>query len=170
MLETKAPGGQAASSSKIENYLGFPTGISGQELGARAFAQSQKFGAQIMISKAAKHFRCTRKPYTIELDDGLSLSARTIIIATGVQYHRPALENLARFEGAGIYYGATLIEAQLCGNRNNCRGWWKFGRTSRCLFSAIRQMCPYAHSLTCFSGEYVSVISCNESKKIQQLA
>jgi thioredoxin reductase (NADPH) len=113
-LESNAPGGQAGSSSKIENYLGFPTGISGQELAARAYTQSQKFGAQIIIAKGAKKLVCDRKPYVIEVEDGLCVPARTIIIATGAEYRRPSLDNLLKFEGAGIYYLATAIEAQLC--------------------------------------------------------
>ena len=114
MLETNSPGGQAGSSSSIENYLGFPTGISGQELAARAFHQTQKFGAQLMIAKGARQLCCDRKPYAIQIDDGPRVPARTIIIATGAQYRKPALENITRFEGAGIYYGATFMERQLC--------------------------------------------------------
>jgi thioredoxin reductase (NADPH) len=114
VLETSAPGGQAGSSSKIENYLGFPTGISGQALAGRAYTQAQKFGAQVVIAKGAKRLVCERKPYTIESDDGLKVAARTVIIATGAAYQKPALENLAHFEGAGVYYGATFMEAQLC--------------------------------------------------------
>ena len=114
VLETNAPGGQAGSSSKIENYLGFPTGISGQDLAGRAYTQAQKFGAQVIIAKGAKHLACDRKPYAIEIDDGLRVPARTIIIATGAAYRKLALENLAQFEGAGVYYGATFMEAQLC--------------------------------------------------------
>jgi thioredoxin reductase (NADPH) len=83
VLETSAPGGQAGSSSKIENYLGFPTGISGQALAGRAYTQAQKFGAQVMIAKSAKHLVCDRKPYAIEMDGDMRVPARTIIIATG---------------------------------------------------------------------------------------
>lgn len=115
VLESNAPGGQAGASSKIENYLGFPTGISGQDLAARAYTQAQKFGAQFMIAKGANRLLCDRKPYAIEIDNGQRVSARTIIIATGVEYRRLALDNLSLFEGAGIYYGATFVEAQLCG-------------------------------------------------------
>ena len=115
VLETNAPGGQAGSSSKIENYLGFPTGISGQELAARAYTQAQKFGAQVVIAKGAKRLACERKPYAIEIDDGGRVPARAVVIATGVEYRKLPLENLSRFEGAGVYYGATFIEAQLCG-------------------------------------------------------
>lgn len=114
MLETSAPGGQAGSSSKIENYLGFPTGIDGHELAARAYNQSQKFGAQLMIAKGARRLSCDRKPYAIEIDDGPRVPARTIIIATGAAYRKPDLPNLGRFEGAGVYYGATHMERQLC--------------------------------------------------------
>jgi len=114
VLETSAPGGQAGSSSKIENYLGFPTGISGQDLAGRAYMQAQKFGAQLVIAKGAKRLACDRKPYTIEIDDSLRAPARTIIIATGAAYRKPSLENLSQFEGVGVYYGATFMEAQLC--------------------------------------------------------
>jgi thioredoxin reductase (NADPH) len=114
VLEVEAPGGQAGSSSKIENYLGFPTGISGQELAARAITQAEKFGAELMIAKGARHLSCERRPYVLELDGGLSVPARTVIIATGARYRKLSVENLARFEGAGVYYAATPIEAQLC--------------------------------------------------------
>jgi thioredoxin reductase (NADPH) len=114
VLESSSPGGQAGSSSKIENYLGFPTGISGQELAARAYTQAQKFGAQVMIAKGAQRLSCDRKPYAIEIDDGSRVPARAVIIATGAEYRRLALPNLSQFEGAGVYYGATFMEAQLC--------------------------------------------------------
>ena len=113
VLETSSAGGQAGSSSKIENYLGFPTGISGQELAARAYLQAQKFGADILIAKAARLI-CDRKPYVVELENGSQIFARTVVIATGAQYRKPSLENLSRFEGAGIYYSATFVETQLC--------------------------------------------------------
>jgi thioredoxin reductase (NADPH) len=114
MLETSSPGGQAGSSSRIENYLGFPTGISGQELAARAYNQAQKFGAQVLIAKATR-LACDRKPYVVEVENGARIPTRTIVIATGAQYRRPPLKNLSRFEGAGVYYGATFVEAQSCG-------------------------------------------------------
>jgi thioredoxin reductase (NADPH) len=115
VLETNAPGGQAGSSSKIENYLGFPTGISGQDLAGRAYTQAQKFGAQVMIAKAATRLICNRKPYAVEVGDGARVPSRAVIIATGAEYRRLPLGNLSRFEGAGVYYGATFVEAQLCG-------------------------------------------------------
>jgi thioredoxin reductase (NADPH) len=114
VIETSSPGGQAASSSKIENYLGFPTGISGQALAGRAYTQAQKFGAQMVVAKAAQRLHCDGTPYRLELDDGQRISARSVIIATGAEYRKPALENLAQFEGTGVYYGATFMEAQLC--------------------------------------------------------
>jgi thioredoxin reductase (NADPH) len=117
VLESNSPGGQAGSSSKIENYLGFPTGISGQDLAGRAYTQAQKFGAQILIAKDATRLACDRRPYAIETGDGQRVPARTIVIATGAQYRRLPLENLSQFEGAGVYYGATHLEAQLCGDQ-----------------------------------------------------
>jgi len=118
VLESNAPGGQAGASSKIENYLGFPMGISGQELAARAYTQAQKFGAELIVAKGAKQLVCERKPYAIEIDDGVRVPARTIIIATGAEYSKLSLENPSQFEGAGVYYGATFIEAQLCGGED----------------------------------------------------
>jgi thioredoxin reductase (NADPH) len=114
VIESNAPGGQAGTSSKIENYLGFPTGISGQDLASRAYDQAQKFGAQVMVARGAQKLTCARKPYAIEIADGSRVPARTVIIATGADYRRLPLDNLARFEGAGVYYGATFMEAQLC--------------------------------------------------------
>jgi thioredoxin reductase (NADPH) len=114
VVETSAPGGQAGSSSKIENYLGFPTGISGQALAARAYTQAQKFGAQAIIARSATRLGCERKPYTVEIGNGTRVPTRAVVIATGAEYRKPPIENLARFEGAGIYYGATFMEAQLC--------------------------------------------------------
>jgi len=116
VIETDAPGGQAGSSSKIENYLGFPTGVSGQELAARAITQAQKFGAKLMVGHRAVKLKCERRPYHVLLDNGNSIAARSIIISTGAQYNKPQISNLARFEGQGVYYGATYIESQLCGN------------------------------------------------------
>ena len=116
LIETEAPGGQAGASSKIENYLGFPTGISGQELAARAFNQALKFGAKMMVAHSVVKLDCDRRPYQLVLDDGAVHSARAIVIATGAQYNKPPIPNLRKFEGRGIYYGATFIEAQLCGN------------------------------------------------------
>ncbi len=117
VLESTAPGGQAGTSSKIENYLGFPTGISGAELAARAYHQAQKFGAQIMVAKGATRLACDRKPYVVEVDGHTRVPVRTIVIATGAEYRKLPLENVAQFTGAGIYYAATFVEAQLCGEQ-----------------------------------------------------
>ncbi len=115
VLENTAPGGQAGTSSKIENYLGFPTGISGQALAGRAFIQAQKFGAEVAVGRSATRLQCDgQHGYEVGLSDGSSVRARTLIIASGVQYRRLPLENLQRFEGLGVYYGATFVEAQLC--------------------------------------------------------
>jgi thioredoxin reductase (NADPH) len=114
LVETEAPGGQAGSSSKIENYLGFPTGISGQELAGRALNQAQKFGAKMLVAHSIVKMDCSKRPYTVVLDNGHTLVARAIIIATGAHYKKPAIENLKNFEGQGVYYGATYMESQLC--------------------------------------------------------
>ncbi len=114
VLESNVPGGQAGSSSKIENYLGFPTGISGQELTARAYSQAQKFGAQVTVAREALKLICKNKPYVIDIGNGQKVPTRAVIIATGAKYRKPSFENMTGFEGAGIYYGATAMEAQLC--------------------------------------------------------
>jgi thioredoxin reductase (NADPH) len=114
VLESSAPGGQAGSSSRIENYLGFPTGISGQELAARAFTQAEKFGAHILIAQGATELSCKRRPYSVRIDNGREVPARTIVIATGANYRKLSVDDASRFDGAGVYYGATFIESQLC--------------------------------------------------------
>jgi len=114
VVEANAPGGQAGTSSRIENYLGFPLGISGQDLTQRAFVQAEKFGAHIAVARTVRKLRSTRQPYEIELEDGASVKARAIIVAAGARYRKLPLPNLADFEGAGIYYAATHIEAELC--------------------------------------------------------
>ncbi len=116
VVESNTPGGQAGSSSRIENYLGFPTGISGLELTARAWAQAQKFGAEIMTASGASSLTCETPRYAVTFDGGARVPARVVIIATGAQYRKPAIDNVTRFEGAGVYYAATAMEAQLCVN------------------------------------------------------
>jgi thioredoxin reductase (NADPH) len=113
LLETFSPGGQAGASSRIENYLGFPTGISGNELAGRAYTQAQKFGAQMLLTSGTG-LTCDRRPYVVELEGGTRIPARTVVIATGAKYRKLPIKNLSRFEGTGVYYGATFIEAQLC--------------------------------------------------------
>ena len=117
VIEANAPGGQAGSSSRIENYLGFPTGITGQDLAGRALVQAEKFGAELAVARTAVHLACASRPYRVELGGGVTVQARAVAIATGARYRKPDLPNLARFEGVGIYYGATQIEANLCRGR-----------------------------------------------------
>ena len=114
VIELSAAGGQAGASSRIENYLGFPAGISGQELATRAFTQAQKFGAEILVARTATRFLCERRPYVVALDNDVQLAARTIVIATGARYRRLPIDNLSTFEGVGVYYNASYAEAQLC--------------------------------------------------------
>jgi len=114
VVEGTAPGGQAGSSSRIENYLGFPTGISGQDLAARAFVQAEKFGAHVSIARKAARLACDRRPFRIALDDGGSVQGQAVIVASGAEYRKLGIENIGRFEGAGVYYGATPMEAQIC--------------------------------------------------------
>jgi thioredoxin reductase (NADPH) len=114
VVEKSAPGGQAGSSSKIENYLGFPTGLSGQDLANRSLAQAQKFGAQLMVAQSVVHIDCSRRPFKIVLESGLKFSAQTVVIATGAQYARLLLDEADTFIGRGVYYNATHMEAQLC--------------------------------------------------------
>src|SRR5258705_11001650 len=114
VVGSSAPGVQAGSRPKIENSLGFPAGISGTDLAARAYAQAQKFGAQVMVARAATRLICARKPYALGIDGTEQLPARAIIIATGAEYRKLAIDNLPRFEGAGAYYSPTPMEPQLC--------------------------------------------------------
>src|SRR6202035_3629653 len=114
IVETFAPGGQAGTSSSIENYLGFPTGISGAALAGRAFSQAQKFGAQLSVAWHAVRLRCEGRPYSVDMADGKSIRGRAILIASGAQYRMPDIANLSRFLGRGIYYAATHLEATLC--------------------------------------------------------
>jgi thioredoxin reductase (NADPH) len=114
VIEAEFPGGQAGSSSRIENYLGFPMGISGYELAGRAAAQAQKFGAKVLIANNVTELNCKSTPYELTVDGGQKIRAHTVVIASGAQYNKPDLENLTKFEGQGVYCGATYIEAQLC--------------------------------------------------------
>ena len=116
VLDTRAYGGQAGASARIENYLGFPTGISGQALAGRAFNQAQKFGAEIMIPMSAKSLDCTRPDgaFALTLDGEDHLRARAIVVASGARYRRPEIENLDKFEGRGVWYWASPVEARLC--------------------------------------------------------
>jgi thioredoxin reductase (NADPH) len=116
VLDTRAFGGQAGASARIENYFGFPTGISGQALTARAFVQAQKFGADVMIPVAVKTLDCSRDKgaFVLETEDGERIQARTVVVASGARYRHPTIADIARFEGRGIWYWASQIEARLC--------------------------------------------------------
>jgi len=120
VLDTRAFGGQAGASARIENYFGFPTGISGHALAARAFNQAQKFGAEIMIPVEVKSLDCSRSDgaFALTLDNGEVLRARAVVIASGARYRRPEIESLADFEGRGVWYWASPIEARLCAQQN----------------------------------------------------
>jgi thioredoxin reductase (NADPH) len=119
VLDGRSFGGQAGASSRIENYLGFPTGISGQALTARAFIQAQKFGAQFAVPVAVVELDCSQPPlHRIALDNGVSVYRRAVVIASGARYRRPEIENLDRFEGTSVSYWATPIEATLCEGRD----------------------------------------------------
>ena len=114
VLEKSAPGGQAGQSSKIENYMGFPAGLSGNDLASRAVIQAQKFGALITSPVEAVGLSCEHGYNVVEMDDGDYVVARCVLIATGGSYRRLDVENCNRFEGAGVYYSATSVEAQMC--------------------------------------------------------
>jgi thioredoxin reductase (NADPH) len=118
VLETGTPGGQAGSSSKIENYLGFPTGISGLALAARALIQAQKFGAEVRTAYSVLSLDCEQRPYSIKFADGHAARARSIVIATGAEYRQLSLSNAGRYLDMGIYYAATSTEARRCGSRD----------------------------------------------------
>ncbi|HKX46105.1 MAG TPA: FAD-dependent oxidoreductase, partial [Planctomycetota bacterium] len=113
VLESYAPGGQAGSSSRIENYLGFPTGISGNDLAARAFVQAEKFGARVAVARTALRLDCNEHPYRVLVDDRV-VRTRTIVVATGARYRRAECPDIARFEGSGVYFAATALEARMC--------------------------------------------------------
>jgi len=114
LLDAVALGGQAGTSSRVENYLGFPAGISGSELAERAAVQARRFGVRTAVPERARALETDGRLYTIELDSGDSLQTRTVVLATGASYRRLELEQLAHFEGAGVYYAATQVEAQTC--------------------------------------------------------
>lgn len=120
VLETIAPGGQAGTSSKIENYLGFPTGISGEALAGRAQAQAQKFGARLAIARTATGLDCARRPFSLSLAGGGAVRACAVVIAAGARYKKLALDNFAKYEGQGIHYAATSMEAKLCEGEEVC--------------------------------------------------
>jgi thioredoxin reductase (NADPH) len=120
VCDTRAFGGQAGASARIENYLGFPTGISGLALTARAFNQAQKFGAEMMIPVEVRALDCSRTDgaFGLKLDDGQILRARSVVVASGARYRRPEIASLENFEGRGVWYWASPIEARLCSEQD----------------------------------------------------
>jgi thioredoxin reductase (NADPH) len=114
VVESRAFGGQAGASARIENYLGFPTGISGRALSGRAFVQAQKFGAEVAIPATGATLLCDERPLRLRLADGAEVKARTVVLACGARYRKPPLPDLARYEGCGVFYWASPIEARLC--------------------------------------------------------
>lgn len=113
VFDQRAPGGQAGASARIENYLGFPTGISGQALAARAYQQALKFGAHLAIPEKVTGVAREAAHFVLELADGQRVSARTVVIASGAAYRKPSVPDFERFEGGGVYYWASPIEAKL---------------------------------------------------------
>jgi thioredoxin reductase (NADPH) len=118
VLDCRAYGGQAGASARIENYLGFPTGISGQALAGRAYVQAQKFGVEMLIPAQAKSLDCshmaTEGELQLTLTDGRCLRSRTMVVASGARYRRPAVPRLSDFEGRGVWYWASALEAKMC--------------------------------------------------------
>lgn len=119
VLDAKALGGQAGSSSKIENYFGFPTGISGQALAGRGISQARKFGAEVAVPIEVKQLECNHNnAFNIQLDNHEQITAKSVVIATGARYWKPSLLGIENFEGRGIYYGASFMEANLCAKQD----------------------------------------------------
>jgi thioredoxin reductase (NADPH) len=114
VLDARAYGGQAGASARIENFLGFPTGISGRALAGRSYVQAIKFGAEIAIPARAMRLLCHERPLKLEMDDGTCLRARSLVLASGARYRKPPLAGLERYEGRGVYYWASPVEAGLC--------------------------------------------------------
>ncbi len=118
VLDCRAYGGQAGASARIENYLGFPTGISGQALAGRAYVQAQKFGVEMLIPAQAQSLDCAAKAIKgelhVKLTDGRTLRAKTVVVASGARYRRPEVPRLAEFEGRGVWYWASALEAKMC--------------------------------------------------------
>ncbi|MGO7169736.1 FAD-dependent oxidoreductase [Rhizobium leguminosarum] len=114
VVEAFGPGGQAGTSSRIENYLGFPLGVSGQGLASRAQVQAQRFGARLVVARAAKRLECTDHPFKVELDDGGVIASRSVVVASGARYRRLDVPGIEQFEGQGVHYAATALEGKLC--------------------------------------------------------
>ncbi len=142
VIEALAPGGQAGTSSKIENYLGFPTGISGHALAGRAQIQAQKFGARLAIARAVVGIDCDGSPYRLRQKDDRSVAARAVIIATGARYRKLDVPDAERYEGQGIHYAATRNGAAAVRRRGGRDCWWRE-------FSGASCDVPLAHGRAC---------------------
>ena len=162
VLERTAPGGQAGRSMRIENYLGFPTGITGAELAERAVLQANKFGAQLPVATPVTRLTFDNAYPVLHLDGGETVTAKCLLIATGAEYRRLGVEGCERFEGCGVYYAATPIEAQMCRGRK----WWSSaaatpparppssspGRSARCTWWSAATTCTRTCRATWPSG------------------
>jgi thioredoxin reductase (NADPH) len=118
LVDAVALGGQASTSSRIENYLGFPAGISGSDLAERAIAQARRFGLRTAVPERAQRLRTEEGRYVVELDSGDELAARTVVLATGASYRQLPVDGCERLNGAGVFYAATLVEARMCGSES----------------------------------------------------
>ncbi len=118
LIEKSNPGGQAGSSARIENYLGFPKGLSGAELSQRAIAQTLRFGTEILTPKSVKNIHLQNGYKMVEMTDGIQVMTKSIVIATGVEYRKLDIPGIENFTGAGIYYGAASVEARACKNQS----------------------------------------------------
>jgi thioredoxin reductase (NADPH) len=118
LIDAVALGGQASTSSRIENYLGFPAGISGSDLAERAIAQARRFGLRTAVPERALSLRSEAGRYVVELDSGDELAARTVVLATGASYRQLPVEGCERLNGAGVFYAATLVESRMCGSES----------------------------------------------------
>jgi thioredoxin reductase (NADPH) len=114
VVEREAPGGQAGQSSRIENYLGFPNGLSGQDLARRAFAQARRFHTEVLSVRAAASLESAGSAQVVKLSDGREVRAHAVVVATGVAYRKLEAPGVADFTGAGVYYGAAMTEASAC--------------------------------------------------------
>ena len=138
-LDAVGTGGQAGASSRIENYVGFPNGISGEELVARAAIQAQRLGARLSSPCDVAGLRTDGGFHVVVLADGSEIPCRTVIVASGARYQRLEVDRLDQFEGAGVYYAATDLEARLCSGRRHRRRWRQLGGSSRHLSRAAGQ-------------------------------
>lgn len=158
VLDKHVIGGQAGESSRIENYLGFPTGISGQALTGRAFVQAQKFGADVAVPVAVTQLECADSPFTLALDCGSRVLFRTVVMAAGATYRRPAIPDLAEYEGRGVYYRASPIEARLCAREEVVLvGGGQLGRPGGGLSGEQRGARAFADSRIRSREEYVKI-------------